>query len=144
MSPGPGCRPTRTNRRTVYPSAASVSASAEPMRPLAPLMATLGVGLGFGLIACLCTQLYYPAGPAPSCLMTDVPVSADPGETNTQPHSVDAGKYVYCIIRSDRHHDFGAIGIGGGGRVVTIAYNDLAAVVVDTPIVVYDPTCENV
>jgi hypothetical protein len=76
--------------------------------------------------------------------MTDVPVSADPGETNLPAHSADAGKYVYCIIRSDRHHDFGAIGIGGGGRVVTIAYQDLAAVVSDTPIVIYDPTRENV
>ena len=56
----------------------------------------------------------------------------------------DGGKYVYCIIRSDRQRDFGSIGIGGGQRVATVAYKDLAAVVSDTPIVIYDPTRENV
>jgi hypothetical protein len=56
----------------------------------------------------------------------------------------DDGKYVYCIIRSDRQLDFGAIGIGGGQRVATVAYRDLAAVVSNTPIVIYDPTRENV
>ena len=54
------------------------------------------------------------------------------------------GKYVYCIIRLDRSRDFGEIGIGGGARVYTINHNDLAAVVSDTPIVIYDPTRENV
>jgi hypothetical protein len=58
--------------------------------------------------------------------------------------AVDGGKYVYCIIRSDRQRDFGAIGIGGGQKVATVAYKDLAAVVSDTPIVIYDPTRENV
>jgi len=56
----------------------------------------------------------------------------------------DGGKYVYCIVRSDRQRDFGAIGIGGGQRVFTVAYQDLAAVVSDTPIVIYDPTRDNV
>jgi len=54
------------------------------------------------------------------------------------------GKYVYCIIRLDRSREFGEIGIGGGARVFTINHNDLAAVVSDTPIVIYDPTRENV
>src|SRR5213596_1505455 len=58
--------------------------------------------------------------------------------------AADAGKYVYCIIRSDRQRDFASIGIGGGQRVTTVAYRDLAAVVSDTPIVIYDPTRENV
>src|SRR4051794_18790773 len=57
---------------------------------------------------------------------------------------IDGGKYVYCIVRSERQRDFGAIGIGGGQRVFTVAYRDLAAVVSDTPIVIYDPTRENV
>jgi hypothetical protein len=57
---------------------------------------------------------------------------------------VEGGKYVYCIVRSDRQRDFGAIGIGGGQRVFTVAFQDLAAVVSDTPIVIYDPTRENV
>src|ERR1043165_1202996 len=56
----------------------------------------------------------------------------------------DGGKYVYCIIRSDRQRDFGSIGIGGGQKVLTVAFKDLAAVVSDTPIVIYDPTRENV
>src|ERR1041384_6249994 len=58
--------------------------------------------------------------------------------------SADGGKYVYCIIRSDRQRDFGSIGIGGGQKVLTVAFKDLAAVVSDTPIVIYDPTRENV
>jgi gas vesicle protein GvpL/GvpF len=56
----------------------------------------------------------------------------------------EAGKYVYCIIREDRPRDFGEIGIGGRGRVYTVSHRDLAAVVSDTPIVIYDPTRENV
>jgi hypothetical protein len=56
----------------------------------------------------------------------------------------DGGKYVYCIIRSDRHREFGAVGIGGSQQVYTVAFHDLAAVVSDTPIVIYDPTRENV
>lgn len=57
---------------------------------------------------------------------------------------LDGGKYVYCIVRSDRQCDFGSIGIGGGQRVFTVSYHDLAAVVSDTPIVIYDPTRDNV
>ena len=54
------------------------------------------------------------------------------------------GKYVYCIIRHQTPRDFGDIGIGGGARVYTVHHEDLAAVVSDTPIVIYDPTRENV
>jgi hypothetical protein len=57
---------------------------------------------------------------------------------------VDGGKYVYCIVRSDKQRDFGSIGIGGQQRVFTVAFQDLAAVVSDTPIVIYDPTRDNV
>jgi hypothetical protein len=56
----------------------------------------------------------------------------------------EGGKYVYCIIRVDRQREFGAIGIGGGKRVYTVGFQELAAVVSDTPIVIYDPTRENV
>src|SRR4249919_3856378 len=62
----------------------------------------------------------------------------------TSPPGLDGGKYVYCIVRSDRQRDFGSIGIGGGQRVFTVAFQDLAAVVSDTPIVIYDPTRDNV
>jgi hypothetical protein len=57
----------------------------------------------------------------------------------------DGGKYVYCIIRQEKPRDFGTIGIGSGAnRVYTVHHRDLAAVVSDTPIVIYDPTRENV
>ncbi len=57
----------------------------------------------------------------------------------------EEGKYVYCIIRSPDHRDFGAIGIGDEtSRVYTVHHRALAAVVSDTPIQIYDPTRENV
>ena len=70
-------------------------------------------------------------------------LEAQSTETNPQ-STTEGGRYVYCIVRSDRQRDFGSIGIGGGQRVFTVAFNDLAAVVSDTPIVIYDPTRENV
>ena len=65
-------------------------------------------------------------------------------EPQHAPPPLEGGKYVYCIIRSERQKEFGGIGIGGGQRVYTVQHNDLAAVVSDTPIVIYDPTRENV
>jgi hypothetical protein len=57
----------------------------------------------------------------------------------------EGGKYVYCIIRLSKPREFGSIGIGeGANRVYTVHHQDLAAVVSDTPIVIYDPTRENV
>src|SRR5262245_61211102 len=71
---------------------------------------------------------------------TTAAVRVAPEET-----SDEDGKYVYCIIRSSDDRDFGTIGIGGGGkRVYTVKHRDLAAVVSDTPIRIYDPTRENV
>src|SRR5512142_577945 len=59
--------------------------------------------------------------------------------------SGDEGKYVYCVIKTSDEREFGPIGIGEGGNpVYTVRYNDLAAVVSDTPIRIYDPTRENV
>jgi hypothetical protein len=55
------------------------------------------------------------------------------------------GKYVYCIIRSRNSRRFGAIGIGiEPADVETIPYQDIAAVVSDTPVDVLDATRENV
>jgi hypothetical protein len=55
------------------------------------------------------------------------------------------GKYVYCIIRSDEPMKFGPIGIGAEpADVHTVSYKELAAVVSDTPIEVFDATRENV
>src|SRR5436305_12922824 len=59
--------------------------------------------------------------------------------------TVSERKYVYCIIETDEARSFGPMGIGGrGDDVYTVHYNGLAAVVSNTPIVVYDPTRENV
>jgi hypothetical protein len=59
--------------------------------------------------------------------------------------SIDEGKYVYCIIKSPRSREFGQIGIGEGtSTVYTVHFQELAAVVSDTPIRIYDPTRENV
>lgn len=56
----------------------------------------------------------------------------------------DEGKYVYCTIEAEDSLSFGQIGIGGrGDDVYTIHHESLAAVVSDTPMVVYDPTREN-
>lgn len=58
---------------------------------------------------------------------------------------VDDGIYVYSIIECAEPRTFGKIGIGArGDDVYTVHYKDLAAVVSRTPLVVYDPTRENV
>ena len=58
---------------------------------------------------------------------------------------VDSGIYVYSIIECGESRTFGNIGIGGrGDDVHTVHFKDLAAVVSRTPLVVYDPTRENV
>src|SRR6266540_1963832 len=51
------------------------------------------------------------------------------------------GKYVYCIIRSDDPLKFGPVGIGTEpADVHTVNYQELAAVVSDTPVEVFDAT----
>src|SRR5215470_14339103 len=56
-----------------------------------------------------------------------------------------SGKYVYCVIRSEQPLSFGPLGLGAEpAEVHTIHYRDIAAVVSNTPIVVQDPTRENV
>ncbi|HZF12557.1 MAG TPA: GvpL/GvpF family gas vesicle protein [Thermoanaerobaculia bacterium] len=56
-----------------------------------------------------------------------------------------SGKYVYCIIQASQPLRFGPIGIGGEpAEVHTVNYRDIAAVVSDTPLEVYDPTRDNV
>ena len=55
------------------------------------------------------------------------------------------GKYVYCVIRTKEPLRFGPVGIGAEpGEVHTIGHRELAAVVSDTPIEVFDATRENV
>ena len=55
-----------------------------------------------------------------------------------------AGRYVYGIIQSDEPASFGKIGMGGAGDpVYTITYRDIAAVVSNTAVFIFDPTREN-
>ncbi len=55
------------------------------------------------------------------------------------------GKYVYCVIRSDQPLSFGPLGLGPEpAEVHTILFRDICAVVSNTPMVVQDPTRENV
>ncbi len=55
------------------------------------------------------------------------------------------GKYVYCIIHTPEPRRFGPLGIGADpAEVHTVNYKDIAAVVSDTPLEVYDATRENV
>jgi hypothetical protein len=56
-----------------------------------------------------------------------------------------SGKYVYCIIQTGEPRRFGPVGIGSEpAEVHTVNYKEIAAVVSDTPLEVYDPTRENV
>src|ERR1044072_6351110 len=58
---------------------------------------------------------------------------------------VSEGKYVYCIIETAEPRSFDPMGIGArGDDVYTVHHKGLAAVVSHTPLVVYDPTRENV
>ncbi len=55
------------------------------------------------------------------------------------------GKYVYCIIKTDKPLRFGPLGIGAEpADTHTVNYRDIAAVVSNTPMVVQDPTRDNV
>ncbi len=70
---------------------------------------------------------------------------ASSGRRGAAADSDRSGKYVYCIIPSTKPTSFGSIGIGAEPKeVYTIGYQDIAAVVSDTPLEVYDPTRENV
>lgn len=58
-----------------------------------------------------------------------------PGET---------GRYVYGIVQAKDPVTFGKIGIGGSGEMAyTVNYQDIAAVVSNTSVFIFDPTREN-
>ena len=62
-----------------------------------------------------------------------------------RPGAAPSGKYVYCIMQATSPLRFGPIGIGSEpAEVHTVNFQDIAAVVSDTPLEVYDPTRENV
>lgn len=81
---------------------------------------------------------------------SEPPPEPGPGSPRPEADGDDAmeqakGRYVYCIIPAETDRDFGPIGIGdSGSRVYTLRYRNLAAVVSETPLRIYDPTRENV
>jgi hypothetical protein len=66
------------------------------------------------------------------------------GESNDARPEEGLGRYVYCIVETDSRLDLGPLGIGGDRNdVYTVHHGELAAVVSDTPLRLYDPTREN-
>src|SRR5229473_5227166 len=54
------------------------------------------------------------------------------------------GRYVYGIIQGEKAASFGKIGMGSAGdQVYTLSYRDIAAVVSNTSVFIFDPTREN-
>jgi len=54
------------------------------------------------------------------------------------------GKYIYCIIASNETQSFGPLGIGGrSDELYTILFDDIAAVVSNSPIISYAVSREN-
>jgi len=59
--------------------------------------------------------------------------------------AVNEGRYVYCVIQSGTALSFGLLGMGPApAEVHTVHYRNIAAVVSNTPIVVQEPTRDNV
>ncbi|HYO16274.1 MAG TPA: GvpL/GvpF family gas vesicle protein [Thermoanaerobaculia bacterium] len=87
---------------------------------------------------------------APTSTLERIPAAGPASELFAFPESSRtasgrSGKYVYCIIQTTDPLRFGPIGIGSEpAEVHTVNYQDIAAVVSDTPLEVYDPTRENV
>ena len=72
-------------------------------------------------------------------------LEVSPTLPSDRPAAMESGIYVYCIIRLDKPREFGNIGIGDGANsVYSVHYRDLVAVVSNTPIVIHEPTRENV
>lgn len=82
------------------------------------------------------SQMLRTAGPVSELLAFPEPAARPGGRS---------GKYVYCIIQTGEPRRFGPVGIGSEpAEVHTVNYKEIAAVVSDTPLEVYDPTRENV
>jgi Gas vesicle synthesis protein GvpL/GvpF. len=54
------------------------------------------------------------------------------------------GKYIYCVIGSDEARNFGPIGVGGRGNIVsTVGYQGISAVISNFPMTKYEISKEN-
>jgi len=84
----------------------------------------------------------------PALVATGRPATSSAASARPQPQpqgTPSRGKYVYCIINSEKPLRFGDIGIGAEPpEVYTIHYKNLAAVVSDAPLEVLDSTRDNV
>jgi hypothetical protein len=87
-----------------------------------------------------------PAPPAARRKLERVRLPADAARVRRmEPDAGSAGRYVYCIVQSEGPLSFGPVGIGSEpADVHTVHYRDIAAVVSNTPMVVQDPTRDNV
>ena len=71
-----------------------------------------------------------------------VRISERPTAPETSPG--EAGRYIYGIVETKEHLNFGKIGIGGAGEAAYgVNYQDIAAVVSKTAVAIFDPTREN-
>jgi len=56
----------------------------------------------------------------------------------------EVGKYIYCVIGADEARNFGPIGVGGRGDIVsTIGYQGISAVISNFPMAKYEVSKEN-
>lgn len=71
-----------------------------------------------------------------------IKMSGDSGQPAIAPG--ESGRYVYGIVQAKERVTFGKSGIGGTGEMVyTVNYLDIAAVVSNTSVYIFDPTREN-
>src|SRR2546422_5186464 len=74
----------------------------------------------------------------------DVRLKIGDNSAATENASGEGGRYVYGIVQGKEPVVFGRNGIGGTGeRVYTVNYQDIAAVVSNTSVFIFDPTREN-
>lgn len=56
---------------------------------------------------------------------------------------IKIGKYIYCIIKCDKDEVFEIEGVGGSNKLYSICFDDISAVVSDSPIIKYSASREN-
>ena len=85
------------------------------------------------------------AKPSPASKKSKAKTAKTPEAVKEAAAVAESGKYVYCIVHTEQSLRFGPIGIGSEpADVHSVNFKDIAAVVSDTPLEVYDPTRENV
>jgi len=56
----------------------------------------------------------------------------------------EEGKYIYCVIGTDEGRNFGPVGVGGRGDIVsTVGYQGISAVISNFPVAKYEVSKEN-